>query len=263
VKVLSWLPLVCLAVSVGFAQPDAGSVDQRFDQVADLRSRGEFDAAIDLLTGIIQESSQSDEALRRAYNQLVWTIVVKSADVNERARQTGNAQLRDELDGLARRLGEVVGDALTRFPDLRAGDDIPDPSRVNQVYEPARQRMFGNLVVISEPDSAEVWINDDESNQTPDGWTPLRRNLFPVGDYEIRLSKEGFHDENLTTRIRPNETVEHNVPLRHKRSKTWWLTRVIVPTTAAVGLIVYALTSGDDGGTQEPQPLPFPPDPPQ
>jgi hypothetical protein len=256
-----WTAVALLVVSAVSARPQ--TADERFNRVADLRSRGEYDAAIEVLTDLIAPPEPPDEVLRRAYNQLVWTIVVKSDDVSERARRSDDAGLREELDALARRLGEVVGDALTRFPDLRAGDDVPDPSRVNQTYEPARQRMFGNLVVVSDPDSADVWLKDPQAGWKRTGRTPLRRNLFPVGDYEIRLSKEGHHDETLETRVRPNETKEHNVALRRKRSKSWWLTRVVVPSAAAVGVLVYALTSGGDAGTQEPDPLPLPPDPPE
>jgi hypothetical protein len=260
--------LMAAGATVVSAQAESADAreDARFAEVSDLRSRGEFDAAIEVLTGIIDDASQSGPVLRRAYNQLVWTILARSDDVNERAHIAGDPaeaeRLRGELDGMARELGNVVGRALTLFPDLRAGDDVPDPARVNQAYEPARQRMFGNLEVDSSPDSAAVWINRPGEGWTREGSTPLRRQLFPIGSYEIRLTHDGYKNTEVTSRVGPNETTRHDVTMPPSRGTGWWLTRVGVPVAGAIGVLVYALASGDDGGTPEPTPLASPPDPP-
>lgn len=241
-------------------------VEARFREAGDLRSRGQFDEAIEVLTGVIEESRSSDALSRRAYNQLVWTLAAKSDDLSERIRLSSDPArkqaLQKEVDAVASRIGEMVGAALTRFPDIRAGDDVPDPSRVNQMYEPARQRMFGNLVIDSEPDSAAVWIHDEGGDWTRMGFTPLRRNLYPIGSYEIRLAKQGHKEIDVTSRVGPNETTRHDVTLPRSRDATWWVTRVGVPAAGLVGLTAYLLLSGDDGGTAEPDPLPLPPDPP-
>lgn len=253
-------------LSAARAQDNAAGVESRFREVSDLRSRGEFDTAIEMLSGIIAEFSGSDEVLRRAYNQLVWTLVAKSDDLSERVRLAGDAaqkeKLRAELDAMASRMGEVVGDALTRFHDLHAGDDVPDPSRVNQMYEPARQRMFGNLVVNTTPDSATVWIETEDGEWTHLGFTPLRRNLYPIGSYELRLTKEGHKEVDVASRVGPNETTQHDVTLPRSRGRGWWLTRVGVPALGLAGLTTYLLLNNDSGGTSEPQPLAGPPDPP-
>jgi len=249
------------------AVPDQTTVTERFREISDYRSRGEFDAAINALNAMIDDFARSDDVLRRAYNQLVWTILTKSEDASERARVASDAATRDalraELDDLARQLGGVVGTALTRFPDLHAGDDVPDPSRVNQTYEPARQRMFGNLQVETAPDSAAVWINNPARGWVNEGFTPLRRNLFPIGTYQIRLAHDGYKETTFTTQIAPNESKHHEVTLVRTRGRSWWLTRVVAPVAVTVGVVTYALVSGNDGGAVQPDPLPGPPGLPQ
>jgi len=265
---LAALLVVLAAACPAGASPvaDEPPVNERFREISDLRSRGDFDAAIAALTVMIDDFARSDDVLRRAYNQLVWTIVTKSDDVNERARitpdPTAATELHAELDTLVADLGRVVGAALTRFPDLRAGDDVPDPSRVNQTYEPARQRMFGNLQVETTPDSAAVWINDPARGWVHEGFTPLRRALFPIGTYEIRLAHDGFKETTFTTQIAPSESKHHEVPLVRTRSRRWWLTRVVAPVATVVGAVTYVLVAGDDGGAAEPDPLSGPPAPP-
>jgi hypothetical protein len=260
------LSVLVLAESPAQAAAGEGADDARFREISDLRSRGEFDAAVAALVAMVADSTESGEVVRRAYNQLVWTILSKSDDVSARARQSSDGEgvrrLRGQIDDLARQLGEVVGAALTRFPDLRAGDDVPDPSRVNQAYEPARQRMFGNLQVETDPDSAAVWIRDSARGWAREGVTPLRRDLFPIGNYEVRLEREGYKQMSFMTQIAPNETKHHEVTLARARSRRWWLTRVVAPVVGAAGLITYALMSGDEGGAPPPEPLPGPPDPP-
>lgn len=265
---LSLLALAAVALlgTVSAAAQENGSIETRFREVSDLRSRGEFDTAIEMLSQIITEFSGSDEVLRRAYNQMVWTLVAKSDDLSERARMASDtaekARLEQTLDAMASRVGEVVGDALTRFHDLHAGDDVPDPSRVNQLYEPARQRMFGNLVVNTTPDSAAVWIETGDGAWTHLGFTPLRRNLYPVGSYEIRLTREGHKEVDVTSRIGPNETTQHDVTLPRSHGRGWWLTRLGVPAVGVAGVAAYLILNSGNGGTAQPQPLASPPDPP-
>ena len=61
----------------------------------------------------------------------------------------------------------ITTNADGTFEPQDLGGDVPDASRVNQMYEPARQRMFGNLVVITEPDSASVMCERADETCVP------------------------------------------------------------------------------------------------
>lgn len=250
-------------------QPVPPSIEQRFQEINDLRSRAQFDDAFDALKELIVEFSAADSVLRRAYNQLVWTVVAQSEflkDEESVAADAGDdervAELRARQRELTDRIAKVVHEALERFPDLAATDDVPDPDRLNQTYEPTRQSMFGGLLVESRPDSAAVWISLGDKNWQHVGWTPLRKDLYPIGSYELKVTKTGYGDRTRDIQIQPNLITPNDFPLQKHRGRTWWLTRVVGPVATVAAVVTYALVNGGSGSSPEPDPLPGPPAPP-
>ncbi len=95
------------------------SVDETFATVRELRAQGDFDRAITLLSDLIREHSQSDQVLRKAYNDLVFTYLSKRNATVDPAEQ----------DSLYADLVKNADDALERFPDLKASTrDYPPRS---------------------------------------------------------------------------------------------------------------------------------------
>ena len=205
----------------------------RFERVSSLRSQGQYDKAIEVLQGIIAEYSKSDEVLRRAYCDLVFTLMSKP-----------------DADGAAQRARE----ALLRFPNLTA-DPVYFPPRVNELYDQLRNQLYGALHVLTKPDSCRVFFGEKFV-----GVSPLHVEYVRVGDYVMNLSKSGYKDETSPLRIEPGSPTSVQLSLQRERSKKWWLLRT-GPGAVVAGVLVYLGFRGKEGAAAL-EPLPGPPSPP-
>jgi hypothetical protein len=247
-KLLLLLAAVIAAPSVVVAnQAGDDDVSRRFEEVRALRSQGRFDQAIQLLERFVEERTESDEILRRAFNELVFSILSKrsmASDVEEQDRIYREAVSRAEQ-------------ALTRFPDLTA-DRIAFPPDIDLIYDTLRKSMFGSLEVTAPLDSCRVFVND-----VYQGTTPLSMRYHPVGDYTLTVTKSGYVDRETPVTILPGRDLQLEVTLNPQRGKKWWLTRVIAPVAAVAAVVVALVLPGDDQPSEEPaEPLPEPPPPP-
>jgi len=230
---ISFLSVIAFPAAV-LAQKEDELITERFDVVISLRSQGQYDEAIKMLQGIIDEYAKSDKILRRAYSELVFTIWKKGdvAGATESARN-----------------------ALSHFPDL-----TPDPmyssERVNELYDNLRKQMFGSLSVIARPDSCRVFLGDDFA-----GFTSLDMRYVPVGEYVLNLSKAGYKEESYPVRIGPGSPTNMQLALQKERTKGWWLGRVVAPASVVASFVAIVFL-GRDTGSSEPSPLPGPPAPP-
>ena len=237
------------------------SVYRRFDEISAMRANGEFDRAVEVLRGIIAEPKRpgsapirsdglpgfSDDILRRAHNELVFTILSK------RSIASGD-EARRALDAEARTL---AGDALRRFPDLIA-DRHYFPVEINLIYDDLRETMFGEVHIETSPHDSRVQIGD-----AFDGTSPVSIAYFPVGSYRLLVSHDGYAERADTLAVIPGGLVQREISLSKRRGKKWWLTR-IVPTVAATALIAVGVSNnggdGDDegegGDLSEPPPPP-------
>jgi len=214
---------------------------QKFQAIQTLRSDGQYDEAIQQLTEIIKEYSDSERVLREAYNHLVTTYRAKG-----------------DRDGAI----QAAREALERFPDLTA-DQLHFPEAVNDYYEQLRKEMFGSLK-ISEPTECRVFLRkaDSTSPEKHVGETPLEIKLLRVGEYEMSLTKSGYNDYSEMVVVQPDHTVEKDVSMERRRDWKWWSWRVGAGALA-VGLIAYGLSGSDDPASEpQPVPLPGPPAPP-
>jgi hypothetical protein len=235
---------VCLLASFVFmtlsplallAQSEKERIYETFEKVSALRSQGQFDQAIEILKGIITEYAKSDEVLKRAYDQLVYTFWSK--------------QDLDSATASAR-------EALSRFPDISA-DPLSVSSKVNEIYDTLRAEMYGSLVVITKPEGCRVILGGDLK-----GSSPVRIPYVKVGEYTLNVSKSGYKDELATVRVAPASPTTMQLSLQKDRNKKWWLLRVGPVALVAGALTVLGLQGEETSGAQTPTPLPGPPDPP-
>jgi hypothetical protein len=228
--------LLMLAIGVPSStasDSDDQSIYTRFEEVSSLRSQGHYDEAIGILKDIIREYSQSDQVLRRAYTDLVFTLLSKG-------------------DRTAAR--ESAREAVLRFPDLEA-DPIYFPLSINDMYTGLRKELFGSLNVDTRPDSCRVFLDTEFV-----GFTPLELAYVRVGHYTLNLSRTGYHDESMSVRIDPGSPATIRSSLARQRDKAWWLWRA--GPAAVLSGILLAIQLHEDEPTPEPSPLPEPPPPP-
>jgi hypothetical protein len=219
------------SIARGAAQQE--QIYQKWELVSSLRARGEFDEAIQLLDSIINQYSESDEILRRAYNDIVFTFIL----------------MKDDASAVSK-----AREGLERFADLVA-DPVEFPPRVNEIYNRLRAEMFGTLE-ITKPGGCRIFLGEEFM-----GETPLRLDLVRVGSYDLMVTKSGYHDYTETISIDPSGKHIMEVSMDRRRNKRWWIYR-IGPAVAAGVLLAVTLGGGGGGGTAQPEPLPEPPAPP-
>lgn len=73
---------------------------------------------------------------------------------------------------------------------------------VGQSIEGTLEPGWGTLSVKSEPEGAEVWMNETVIGQTPLETEPM------AGEYQLKLYKEGWKPVSTEVRIEPAETIE-------------------------------------------------------
>ncbi|MFH1311849.1 MAG: PEGA domain-containing protein [Candidatus Eisenbacteria bacterium] len=211
--------------------PDDVTIYDWFEEVSSLRSQGRYDEAIGVLETLISGYSVSEEVARRAYNDLVFTLLSK----------------RDEAAVAA-----SAKEALTRFPDL-AADPVYFPPSVNQAYDRLRDEMFGGLNVATKPDSCRIFLGDEFV-----GFSPLNLEYVPVGEYILNVTRPGYNDESTPIRIEPSYQTSVPLSLQKERGRGWWLMR-IGPAALLTGVLVATRLGGDEPAGAEPLPGPPPP----
>lgn len=223
------------------AQAQTEDVYGKFREVTDLKAQGEYDRAIEKVRQIIEEYSDAEDVLKRAYNELVSIHVDR----------------QDDPEAVA-----AAGQALERFPDLSADPLLFQP-RVNEIYDRLRGEMFGSLV-IQKPEDCRVFLRTPEAEDGGKhvGETPLTLDYVRVGEYDLIVTKSGYHDYTERIVIQPSGTLNQSVSLERRKDKRWWLYRVGAGAVAAVGVVAIVLSGGTDEPPPPAEPLPGPPAPP-
>jgi hypothetical protein len=208
--------------------PQTAGASGTLAEIEQLKLEGEYEKAIALCRAAIAEFSDSDAVLREAYNYLVFLPTLMGEDSEEFARE-----------------------ALTRFPDLVAGDNFPD--MLNHGYDGLRRRMYGSLVVNVEPDSSLVFLDGGFM-----GKAPLDIAYLSVGNHFIEVSHEGFEAHADSIAIEAGEQHVRSIILNEQGGGFPWL---IAAAGAVVGVVVVLVSGGDDAPAAD-DPLPGPPEPP-
>ena len=226
-----------IPATILFAQSEE-TLDETFTEVARMRSRGEFDQAVEALKKIIQDYTDSDLVIRHAYNQLVYTL---------------------DYRGDSESMRVYARIALERFPDLKVTEeerDLVAPEDLNPIYDQLRSEMFG-AVRIDEPEGCRVILDGIQVGETP-YYEPLVR----AGVHKLVLTKSGYYD--LEQRLLVDPGGNHPVvvsSMQSQKDKWWWIYRV-GPALVGSAILTYGLTR-DSGSDVPPEvELPGPPAPP-
>jgi hypothetical protein len=224
-------------VGVGAAAvtPDSlSTIYSQWDEVSLLRAQGKFTEAVAVLERIIASHAGSEEILREAYNQIVFTRYV-------------------EPDEPAAR--QQAAKALEAYPDLKASGPSYPPE-IDAIYESLRREMFG-MLVISEPKEGRVLLDGQYV-----GTIPLRQDLVRAGRYELKVMKPGYFDLVQPIEIVADDVFVLDQSLQRDRD-TWWYVKRAGVGVAAASLVWIALdedASPTDSGPTDLPGAPLPPD---
>lgn len=239
--------LVILASVGAYAQAD-DAVEQKFDDVVNAIIDRDFERGAALSREILESHRESAEISMRAYNHLLWVLFEQAGTIVELEEQQ---KIRDVIREAAR-------EALLRFPRITAGEDIGNSFAINDRYIAEREKLFGQLRISCEPDSAMVYIDEK-----PYGTFPFYEDYYRAGTYTLRVTAEGYNEHVEEFAVEANRPNSIAIVLSPHRGRWWWLSRVGAPIAAATGVVVAVILGGDEPATEEPPPpLPGPPDPP-
>jgi hypothetical protein len=215
----------------------------RIQEVYVSRSEGNYDRALREIQEMIEYFAQSDAILRDLHNEMVKTIhQQRNAMQDSRTR----AQLGKQREAQAR-------ETLRLYPGIKAGVGY---ATVDSLYNALRAEMFGELRIITSPDSCDVVIDGEFR-----GPSPFYAEYFPVGSHTVRVTKSQYEEKEITVGVEPAVAQTREISLKKIRGYKWWLSWVVVPVAAGVGLVL-ALTLGGDETPPADEPLPDPPAPP-
>lgn len=222
-----------LSTSLPRAESPGPTLDDRWQQVRQLRAAGQFDDALDTVDAIFSDFADSNQVLQQAFCHRVF--------IHQARGDTAQARM-------------AAREALARYPDLEA-DVTEFPPALNALYGRLRGEMFGTLVIRT-PAAGRVSLDGEYR-----GEIPLRLELVPVGDHELSVIKSGFREHRERVRVAAGREVELTLSMSATRGTKWWLVRAGPVLGAAVlGSIIASAGGGDEGPLE---PLPLPPPPPQ
>ena len=240
-----------LSLASGKLLAQTQTADEAFARVRELRAQGDFAQSVSLLSDVIQQDGQSEQVVRKAYNDLVFTYLSQR---NATADSTAQS-------GLQAKMIQSADDALRRFPDLQANTQEYPPD-VGLIYDTRRALLFGRVEVTSTADSSRVLLQAKDNEKTYQGMTPFVIQYLPVGDYTLTVTRPGYKDREVPLTVGPSATVQREVTLS-QRTRKWWLTRVVLPATATAAIVTAIVINNQDSGSSDTtQPLGSPPPPP-
>jgi|GEM_PF-3154651 len=217
------LAALALTVLLGVV-PGAGGQTQETDEIftlwqdaAFLRGQQQYPQAEAVLRGIVADYGDTENVLRRAWCEILFTLVL----AGDKAEQEAAAR-----------------EALRSFPDLQA-DPVYIPPTVNTLLEDLRRQMFGSLA-IKEPEGAEVFLGDAHI-----GTVPVFLPYVEVGEYQLRALKDGYEDYAEWFSVDPDGRHQYErIPMKRHKGLKYWGT--LGGGAVLVGTIVYYAARGED-----------------
>lgn len=212
------------------------SIYEKWEHVSSLRAQGEFEEAVETLNKIIEDYGDSDEILRRAYKDLVFTYYT----------------MHDEERAVAK-----AREALEKYPDISA-DTVNFPPWVGNTFDRLRVEMYGSIT-FKKPKEGQVFLNDEFRGEIGD--SPLHLQYVRAGQYALLVAKPGYHDYTENIHVDPGASYSLEISMDRDRDSKWWLYR-IGPAVVGSALIAYFIVSSGDDEVPPQEPLPGPPAPP-
>lgn len=171
--------LLLSTICIGYVSAESNeeeTVNTVFQSAISHRSQGEYDKAVEIIKIIILNNPGNDRVLKRAYKELVFTYL-----------SMGDTKL---MDMSAR-------EALMRWPDITC-DSLYIPPNVGEIFNELRTKLFGTLLVTTDPDSCHVKLDGKYI-----GESPLDIEYIKSGEHELRLLKEEYHEFSRVILIEP------------------------------------------------------------
>jgi hypothetical protein len=246
------LPIVVAAQESTPAPPES------LDQARSLIKDGDYDGAIGVLRGTIQELKPNFPALREAYLLLIQSYVF----LGNKNRYMPQGKETSALNYKAAR--ELIVECLS-IPQLRSTRPEPAseyPPEMITAFAEVRAQMFGSFRVVGlEPADAIVTFDADTlrpyvgDSTTAAGLSAVD---IPVGNHVVGVSRPGFKMLHEEVAISPGGALERSYQLPRQRGKGFYA--AVAGGAALVVAGVVALWP--DNETAGAQPLPGPPGPP-
>jgi hypothetical protein len=240
------------SVLAGPESPSEVDVDASLAQAREYIYRDfQYDKAIEVLQDVVDALQFDADRLRESYLLLIEAYVL-------RGNSLANEVDRDLHHEKAK---EWIRSCLS-VPQLR--DTVPPPGASDETveyFDEIRREMFGTFEITRlEPPDAEVVFEGE--TLTPDANGVVREMNVPIGTRMLVIRHPDYQDITEDVEISPNTVVSRPYALRKNRGLLWYATRVGTPVVAVAGVLAAVLSGGDDK-TDQPEPLPGPPDPPQ
>jgi len=180
--VLLATPLITGATKSSHAQSGAGDIELG----RAMYQKGDFAQAVSLLKNILPTISLGKD---KAPAHLLLGMIYLAQ---------GKADLADE----------EFGHAVFLDPKKRLAEEKYPPG-VIRLYDQARLRSLGSIVVQTDPSDADIYIDGELW-----GLSPLPVNDLPAGVHKLKIVKDGYRTEEREIEVREAEQSEFYLALR-------------------------------------------------
>lgn len=238
------------------APADSTNTSLSLSQARGLIKTGDYDGAIELLRGTIDQSRDRYDALRSAYLLLAKTYVYMGNENKFKPQHREMSRLNYKT---AR---DVIAECLSLEPlrHTRAEPVEDFPEEMITLVAEVRGEIFGSFRVKElKPPGAIVLLGRDTLRAMPED-NLLGDVDLAAGSHRVVIHAEGFKDLTESITISPGSTLERSYHLLKQRGKTWYGT----VGTGAAGVVAGVVWLVSRGGTPPAalKPLPEAPAPP-
>jgi hypothetical protein len=222
----------------------------------ELLKAGDYDRAVELLRGSVDDARGEPETQREAYLLLIKAYVFLGNDFKfkPQGRMASGLNYKEAKATIA----ECLAIPALRHTKPEPADEYPP--EMHALFAEVRSELFGSFRVVDlAPENAVVTFDGDTLHALP-GEPMLGDVDLPVGPHHVVVMHDGYEDFTDEVTISPNAILERSYTLEKRHGKAWyaaWIGGAALVVGGAVALI-----TGGSSGDPFDQPLPGPPDPP-